>query len=283
MFDLESKAIDIHLSVFKNMEKLPEHKVLCKGLLQYFCQIDEVSGAFVSGSGAAGGMDNYSDLDLGFICNDNRAREKVWKKRWDWSLPPWFHRMDADHVKPYFIIYLFEPHIHVDLAFYTPDDLPPQAGGPFKLAFDKANLFGDWLSKVNEPFQVKPDWSNVVHEEERFWTWTHYSWCHTGRGEYYDDASTFGIMRGILQKWHARLNGTELFDTRRLEQRGENAFIESMIPCFPKPNRAEMKKALLNLIEIHNQQRQQVEDLISPKWTTTPNAREKITQLIRGL
>jgi hypothetical protein len=142
-----------------------------------------VIGGFLSGSDATGGMDSYSDLDLGFLCPMMEAKDNIWSQRFDWPLPPWFHRMDADHVKPYFIIYLFEPHIHVDLAFYTPDNLPPQAGGPFILGWDNESKLGQWIEKVNEPYRVKPDWSNVVHEEERFWTWTHYSWCHSGRGE----------------------------------------------------------------------------------------------------
>lgn len=265
---------------YKHMSKLPDHRALCEKILKFFAEDDGIIGAFISGSGAAGSMDFHSDLDLGFLCRANSVKEKIWAQRFNWDLPIWFHRMDADHVKPYFIIYLFEPHIHVDLAFYTEENLPPRAGGPFTLAFDKEARLNQWITDVNQPIQNAPDWSNVVHEEERFWTWTHYSWCHTGRGEYYDDASTFHIMRGILQTWHARLKGSEKFDTRRLEQRGETEFIEKMKPCFPQPNKESMKAALLNLIEIHNQQRLRVDQLIKPQWTTTQAARDKITRLV---
>ena len=271
------------LEIYKHMGELPDHKKLCQKLLGFFDEQSDITGAFLSGSGASGGMDFHSDLDLGFVCKDNEAKERIWQQRFDWHLPDWFHRMDADHVKPYFIIYLFDPHIHVDLAFYTMEDLPPHAGGPFTLAFDKQEQLGSWLADVNKPYKVKPDWSNVVHEEERFWTWTHYSWCHTGRGEYYDDASTFGTMRDILQKWHSRLNGNENFDTRRLEYRGEHEFIKKMNPCFPKPNRSDMKAALLNLIDIHNEQRKQVDKFLQPNWKTTQVARDKITQLVREI
>lgn len=266
--------------IFKHMGKLPDHSKLCRDLLGFFYEHHEINGAFISGSGASGGMDFHSDLDLGFICPSNEAKERIWSQRWDWQLPDWFHRMDADHIKPYFIIYLFEPHIHVDLAFYTMENLPPQAGGPFTVAFDKNSLLEKWIVEVNKPLQAPADWSNVVHEEERFWIWTHYSWCHTGRGEYYDDASTFGTMREIVQSWHARFKGAERFDTRRLEQRGETDFIESMRACFPTPDRVSMKAALLNLIDIHNRQRLQVEKLIRPNWKTTQAARDKITRLV---
>jgi hypothetical protein len=273
----------LNSEVFKHMGNLPDHTKLCRQLLTFFYEQNEINGAFISGSGASGNMDFHSDLDLGFLCSSNEAKEKIWSQRWDWKLPDWFHRMDADHVKPYFIIYLFEPHIHVDLSFYTIENLPPQVGGPFTVGFDKKSQLGKWNDDVNKPLKTPADWSNIVHEEEQFWTWTHYSWCHSGRGEYYDDASTFHIMRNILQRWYARLNGTEKFDTRRLEQRGESAFIESMRACFPTPDRVSMKIALLNMIDVHNKQRAQVEKLIQPKWNTTQAARNKITQLVQEM
>ena len=269
--------------VFIHMSELSEHKALCQKLLTYFSEQKEVVGAFISGSGVSGDMDYHSDLDLGFVCKDDNAKEEIWKKRFEWPLQDWFHRMDADHVKPYFIIYLFNPYIHVDLAFYTTENLPPQAGGPYSIAFDKTKQLSSWISRANEPYFENPDWTNVVHEEERFWTWTHYSWCHVGRGEYYDIAADFGMLRNILHKWHSRLNGNENFNSRRLEHRGEQEFIEQMTPCFPKPNKVEMKSALLNLIKIHNIQRAQVENLVQPEWTTTQIARERITQLVREL
>ena len=92
-----------------------------------------------------------------------------------------------------------------------------------------------------------------------------------------------GIMRDVLHRWYARLKGSEGFNTRRLEHRGETAFIESMRPCFPTPDRAGMKAALLNLIKIHNEQRAQVEQLVCPTWKTTQSARDKITQLVQDL
>ncbi len=265
---------------FRHMNSLPEHRKLCSDILSFFKDQHGISGAFIGGSGASGGMDFQSDLDLGFLCSSDEAREKIWSKRFDWNLPPWFHRMDADHVKPYFIIYLFEPSIHVDLIFYTNEDLPPQAGGPFTLAFEQGAQLGSWISEVNKPFDKVVDWSNVVHEEERIWTWIHYAWCHIARGEYYDIASDFAFLRRIPHSWFARLNGADQFNARRLEARGEFQFIEKMKLCYPIPDRVSLKTALLNLIEIHNEQRDQINKLIFPPWTTKQAARDKITKLV---
>jgi hypothetical protein len=151
------------------------------------------------------------------------------------------------------------------------------------VAFDKQLQLNGWLGEVNKPLKLSPDWSNVVHEEEQFWTWVHYDWCQVGRGEYYDGAAFMGIMRGVIHRWRARLDGSDQFNIRRLEQRGETAFIESMRPCFPTPDRASMKAALLNLIKFHNGQRVRVETQVRPTWKTTQSARDKSTQLVQGL
>jgi hypothetical protein len=269
----------IHPKTFEKMAQLPNHLGLCQEILSYFYDLEGIDGAFISGSGVSGGMDKYSDLDLGFLCASVEAKERIWNQRWNWSLPKWFHRMDADHIKPHFVIYLFEPHIHVDLSFYTMTDLPTQFGAPFAIAFDKQNQLGDWLAKANKPLTFPPDWSNVIHEEERFWTWTHYLWQHTSRGEYFDDATFLGIMRGLLQTWHSRLKGSEVFSSRRLENK-DPEFARDMKELFPSADRQSLKMAYLKMIEIHNKQRAQIDALIKPKWTTTQEAREKITKLI---
>lgn len=275
--------MDVNPEVFQHLDRLPQHEGLCAELLLYFRQQTGIIGAFVSGSGATGGMDRFSDLDLGFICENKEAREKIWRQRFNWKLNGWFHRMDADHIKPYFVIYLFEPDIHVDLCFYTREDLPNQSGGPFVLAWDSKSLLRGWIRHVNEPYKTPPDWSAVTHEEERFWTWIHYSWSHTARGEYYDAARFIGEIRAILEKWHARLNGSEIFNSRRLEQRGGNAFVESMRDCFPAPDKDSLKRAYQALISIHNRQRFEVEALVRPEWKTLPSAREKITRLVNAM
>ncbi|MFN7904219.1 MAG: hypothetical protein ACK5P5_03455 [Pseudobdellovibrionaceae bacterium] len=273
----------ISKNVFLHMDQLTDHKILCEKLIAFFRNEPGIIGSFISGSGAAGGMDFYSDLDLGFVCANNEAKEKIWSQRFDWKLPTWFHRMDADHVKPYFIIYLFEPHIHVDLCFYTMENLPSQLGGPCEVAFDHLDRLKSWSQEMGRSALTPADWSNIVHEEERFWTWVHYAWMHVGRGEYYDIAADFEFMRKIPHNWHARLKGSEKFITRRLEQTGELEFIESMRQCFPTPDRSSLKTALLSLIAVHNSQKVRVDQMIKPEWKTSQAARDKITQLVSAI
>ena len=97
----------------------------------------------------------------------------------------------------HFIIYLFEPDIHVDFVFYVPDDLPPAFGASYSVLWDNCGNLSSWAQKMNSAVLSEPDWANVDQEEERFWTWIYYAWCHVARGEYYDIASQFGFLRQI--------------------------------------------------------------------------------------
>lgn len=270
-------------SALTKMNHLPDHRKLLSELVAFFRSESEVRSGFISGSGVTGGMDLYSDLDLGFLCTNEEEKEKIWQKRLEWSVPAWFHRMDADHIKPDFIIYLFEPHIHVDICLYTPSNLPTQAGAPYAILFDDEKYLDKWIEDANRVDVPKVDWSNVVHEDERFWTWVHYSWGHTSRGEYYDDAVFFSYIRGVLENWQARLDGTPNFVSRRLEMKNKNPLIDKLCGCFPSPDKEGMKKALLLAIEIYNEQWKIINYLLAPKWTTTQNTKDKVTDLVKKI
>src|SRR5438477_509704 len=82
-------------------------------------------GAWVSGSLASRNADAYSDIDVGVCFRDEPSRKAMWSHRWDWPIAPWFHRFDADHVRPFFVIYFFEPAVKADIALYVDDELPP--------------------------------------------------------------------------------------------------------------------------------------------------------------
>jgi len=122
-------------------EHLPDHDALLDAILDFFHRTPGVIGSFLSGSTARGEMDVDSDLDVGVVLESAEQRTRVWDSRWDWQIAPWFHRFDADHIKPHFVIYLFDPPtqaaaIRGDINLYLVDDLPPSAGGPYLLAWD---------------------------------------------------------------------------------------------------------------------------------------------------
>ena len=266
---------------------LPDHeRVLC-AILNYFSVMEGVSGAFLSGSTASGEMDADSDLDVGILFYSSAERETCWAKRWDWDIAPWFHRFDADHIKPYFVIYLYEPDIKADINLYTPEDLPTFTGSPYRVLWDKVGVLDYFIGSLGVPEGLGPDWENVVHEDERFWAWTFYCYSHVHRGEYYHVAYEFPVLRDILEQWTARLAGYPGFNSRRIDQEPRFAILLQH-DIFPKPERSSLKLALLQSISFQRILREKVETFFLAKgrdlrWNTSDDAIVKITGLVESL
>lgn len=108
----------------KSTVNLKDHDDVINKVLNFFYSTPGVNGCFLTGSTAAGKMDEDSDLDIGVLFEHARSRDGCWQMRKNWAISPWFHRFDADHIKPFFIIYFFEPKIKTDINLYVEDDLP---------------------------------------------------------------------------------------------------------------------------------------------------------------
>jgi predicted nucleotidyltransferase len=251
--------------VFRHVDGLPDHRRVLAAVLEFFRP--QAIAAWVSGSVASGGMDEESDLDVGICFADgDRSREAAWARRWEWEIAPSFHRFDADHVKPYFVIYLFDPKVKTDIPLHTLDDLPAAEGSPYVLAWDDSGRLADWAATA-VPAPPEVDWTPAVHEEERFWAWLVYSLQHVRRAEYYSIAADFWYLRDVVEQWQARLAGLPRFAIRRTER------------SLDRPERAELVRALRRLVEIHDRQRAQL-DL---SWRTSEAARARIRAWIAQL
>jgi predicted nucleotidyltransferase len=269
----------IERDVYEHVGELPDHRRVLEAILRYFRADPDAVGAWVSGSLARGDPDEFSDLDVGVCFRDERAREAAWGHRWDWPLQPWFHRFDADHVRPYFVIYLFEAAaeggtpVKADIALYIPGDLPPPEGGPYRLAWDDTEALTSWAARtIDQPV----DWTDAAHEDERFWAWTYYCLRHIQRGELYEVASELWWLRGIVETWRARLAGDPQFRYRRAESHYD---VSELAETFPAPDRKSLKRALLKLIELHERQRTNVE----ADWRTSDDARRRIHAMVDAL
>ena len=220
-------------------------------------------------------MDAESDLDVGICFATDAEREAAWGERWHWEIAPWFHRFDADHVRPYFVIYLFEPKVKTDIPLYTLDDLPSPEGGPYVLAWDDAGTLTAWAASAVPP-RLEVDWAPAVHEEERLWAWLVYSLQHVRRGEYYSIAADFFFLRDVVEQWEARLSGLPRFAVRRAEHTLDTSELAEL---FPRPERGDLARALRRLVEIHDRQRARL-DL---PWRTSEGARARIRSWIADL
>ena len=261
---------------------LPVHDQILQALLDFFYHIPGVTGCYLSGSMARLEMDQDSDIDIGVAFERPEDRETAWGQRWAWELAGWFHRFDADHVKPYFIIYIFEPGIKADINLYIEDDLPPVQGAPYSIVWDHQGVLDTWLKGLPKPGQPEPDWAPVIHEDERFWAWLFYCYGHIHRGECYHIADEFPALRDIVQKWAARLDGLAAFGTRHLEKQ---AFARPLFEydLFPRPTRQSLKACMLDIIALQRILRAQISQQQGIQWKTTDQAIDKITGLIESL
>jgi len=261
---------------------LPDHDRVLQAILGFFYETPGVEGCFLSGSMAKLVMDEDSDLDLGLVFEGAEAREAAWRQRWKWEITDWFHRLDADHIKPHFVIYLYEPCIKGDINLYTADDLPPVGGGPYSIVWDHHGVLDGWMKKSYRRDQREPDWGSAVHEDERFWAWSFYVFGHLHRGEYYHIAEEFPALRDIVEQWAARLEGRASFNSRHLEKQ---AFAKALLSydLFPKARLESLKTCMLDLMELQLELRAEVGEKLGIQWKTTDEAIEKICKLIQSL
>jgi len=249
----------------------------------FFRGCQGVVGMYVAGSIASGIADEHSDLDIGVFFADETSRDRAWADRWSWDIGPWFHRFDADHVRPHFVIYLLEPGVKTDIPLYVVTDSPTPGGAPYEVLWDETGDVTRWVEASNAGKQeLPPDWSEAAHEEERLWAWTYYSILHVRRGEYYDVASDFHMLRAIVESWHARLAGRSFFDVRRVHERDPET-MELFADLFPRPERESLKRALLALLGIHERQRLEAEERHVLEWRTSPAARERLRRWVEEL
>ena len=247
---------------------------------EFFRAVSGVAGMAVAGSVATGRTDEHSDLDLYVFFRDESSRDAAWAKRWKWDIAPWFHRFDADHVRPYFVIYLFEPGVKTDILLNLGTDPPTPGGAPYEALWDEAGDVTRWVEASNSGrVELPPDWSDAAHEDERLWAWLYYSVLHMRRGEYYDLAHDFHMLRNIVETWHARLRGETFFDVRRVHER-EPDTMRDLADLFPRPEHESLKRAFVKLIALHEAQRARIEGV---EWRTPAEGRRRITSWIEEL
>jgi len=267
-----------------HVAELPDHSRVLDRILCHFRETQGAVGVLLSGSTARGGMDRWSDLDVGVVFGSDEDRIRCWERRWDWDIAPWFHRFDADHIKPHFVIYLYEPEVKADIALYTHAEMPARAGRPYSVAWDACSELTTWAEQIARAPDDETDWSSFVHEDERFWAWMFYVFQRIARGESYHVASEIAALRDIVEQWCARLSGQARFDNRRLAATTDNTpLVARLGACFPSPERAALKAACLCLMDMQTELRARIEAKLQPEWMTSNTARRRIEQLVRGL
>jgi hypothetical protein len=173
-------------------------------------------GLLAAGSFAQHNLDNYSDLDLVLIVEDDHyPRILDARREFAASLGRLLYSFTGEHVgEPRLLICLYDdPMLHVDLKFVTLDDLDHRIEEPIVL-WHRDRRIPDRLPRIVPRWPSRdPAWF-----EERFWVWVHYTATKLGRGELLATLDALAHIRLlVLGPMAARNIGREQRGVRRLE------------------------------------------------------------------
>ena len=175
-------------------------------------------GLLAAGSFAQGNIDNYSDLDLVLIVEDDhypRIQTLEARRAFAASLGRLLYAFIGEHVgEPRLLICLYDdPMLHVDLKFVTLDDLDHRIEEPIVL-WHRDHRIADRLPRAVPRWPSRdPAWF-----EEHFWVWVHYTANKLGRGELMETHAALSHIREmVLGPMATRGLGLEQRGVRRLE------------------------------------------------------------------
>jgi predicted nucleotidyltransferase len=175
-----------------------------------------VAGVAITGSLAGGDPDDYSDVDL-IVVVDDEPYDTVMAQRlpligsWT-SLVAGF---TGEHVgEPRLIITLVGPPLlHVDFKFVRVCDFAERTEDP-EILWDRDGVLAGALAR--RPPTASP--LDLQWIEDRFWIWVHYGATKLGRGELFETIGFLGYLREtVLGPLAARRAGAVPRGVRHIE------------------------------------------------------------------
>jgi hypothetical protein len=181
-------------------------------------------GLAAGGSFAAGGLDEYSDLDL-VVLVDPVACPLCPAERQALAgeLGPLLAGFSGEHVgEPRLLICLYGPPVlHVDLKFIRPDDLGSRVEDPVVL-WERDGGVSAVLARGEAAYPA-PDGQWL---EDRFWVWIHYGAAKLARGELFETLDMLAFLRArVLGPLALHAAGARSTGVRRLESAAPEAAI----------------------------------------------------------
>jgi predicted nucleotidyltransferase len=153
-------------------------------------------GVAVAGSWITKTTDEFSDLDLIIVCDDEPYEAILQeRKAIASSLGQRIGAFTGEHVgEPRLLICLYEnPVLHVDMKFIKLNDLLERIEDPV-VAWQCEGKISREMSK--QP--AKHPMPDLQWIEDRFWVWVHYAGTKLGRGELFEVIGFLSLIRGTV-------------------------------------------------------------------------------------
>ena len=187
-----------------------------------------VHTVLAAGSMIHGGMDEFSDLDLVIVVEEDSYTE-VLASRMDMArrLGPLLSAFTGEHVgEPRLLICLYGSELlHVDLRFVTMSDLDRLVERPIVLRSKDKVAVEERLDRADISWpNLDPDWF-----EARAWIWLHYGAARALRGELFEAISMLAFFRDqvVGPMLHRRAGrsqrGVRRVEAYRLDESGQLA------------------------------------------------------------
>ncbi|WP_326837073.1 nucleotidyltransferase domain-containing protein [Amycolatopsis rhabdoformis] len=192
------------------------HREFLDDMLPKIRRDPRVAGVAVGGSIAHGEPDEYSDVDILVVVDDD-AFDAVLAERFA-LIDSWTDVLAAftgEHVgEPRLVITLTGPlPLHVDFKFVRVADFGERTSDP-KILWERAGSLTRALT--TSPLDRAP--LDEQWLEDRFWVWVHYAATKLGRGELFDVLGFLGFLREtVLGPLIAARAGVLPRGVRRLE------------------------------------------------------------------
>jgi hypothetical protein len=153
---------------------------------------DNVIGLAVAGSWLTDELDEFSDLDLILVTQQQIAGDRNQMLAYAKKLGNLLSGFTGEHVgEPRLLVCLYDnPLLHVDIKFVTIDEFHYRIETPIVL-LDKNGLLEKAITASEAKFPY-PDYQWI---EDRFWIWIHYALLKIGRGEYLEAYDFLGFLR----------------------------------------------------------------------------------------
>lgn len=208
-----------------------------------------VIGLAVAGSWLTGEIDEYSDLDLVLVTQENLGGHKDRMLDYARRLPHFISGFTGEHVgEPRLVICLYDaPLLHVDIKFVTLDGFRERIETPV-LLLDKEGQLQRVLQET-EPSFPYPDYQWI---EDRFWTWVHYALLKIGRGEYIEAFDFMGYLRMVVfgPLLHIK-NGNLPRGVRKVETQLNEEDLEQLRSTLPTCDRPSLLHSLEQSVALY--------------------------------
>jgi predicted nucleotidyltransferase len=235
-----------------------------------------ICGLAIGGSWATGEIDNFSDLDL-IVVSENEVFDQVFEDRFNItkSLGSHISSFTGEHVgEPKVLICLFKsPLIHVDIKFIPLKQFHSRILNP-SVAWERDRKLSKVLEATSpELLETDPQWI-----EDRIWTWVHYGAVKIARGEIFETLAFLSFLREkVLAPLKKRELGILPFGVRKIEKY-DPEFSKDLEKTVAIYERQSCFHALEEVIKIYRELRTRI-----PEITKREQAESEATKYLSDL